>query len=729
MKKYKSYWVFWILGIMCSCINTMKNSEEEAVLEVSGLNCISSNYFPVSKDAVDLKFPNGDMRQVQNGWPTGGWCIPDGSHIAKAFSALAEYNQRLPKPAEIAYAMGVTLGEYDFVYSRLNSQQLASPWADPSCADSMVRFMSEADALGINPYMHLDAGKTALLRSPNFSVQGNKPHFMALWVRSDISEISPEFYFWYDIGLEEISLNYFTLPNTNQEWKRVGVYFRAPADAKKAHFTLYFSGLQNEYIDIADIRLYTVSEEEYSKAYQNERKKFPVYQPSVTLDDGKYLTSSVAKLEGKLGIPGKPFLIWAVGSSYTNFLDDLEPIRQSIRERFPDAPEIIYKKHVGSACPYDFARGWIHTQVLAEQPDLILSYTEGDLRALEEMLKDIRQHSTADIIIPSLHLRQFDQLTSECINLPYYEEMRAICEKYKAQFVDNREALGSWLIRNNRPISDLLSDEVHQNNNGRLFICENIAQHFVKNLSPAYEAGDYEENISLVKAFITHDPRFIFSGEWQVGKDNLLESLTPQASIRMSFEGNRVDLVGCSISEGDEIEIFVDSIKAKKNPAYFISVVNPAITNIAHTGHFPRSSKENGDTGPHGVWLGKNVIPQQWKIEMIDNEGNYELTGSVTGKDGIGNRLKKFVSNSGQIIVDPSIWRNPDANVKGDYWMFEVYHCATDVIRSNPSNGSGMYSVPLIQNLPNGNHVIELRTNNRHKVAIESLYVFKPMLR
>lgn len=721
--------VLGLVGLLCSCMDTTRTPDNKGTLEVEGMNCISSGYFPISGDAVDMHFPNGNMKETINQWPTGGWYIPDGTRITKTVAALTEYNQAIPKPAEIAYAMGMTLGEYDFVSSRLKYQQIASPWYALSDAEQAICFIPATSAPGNNPYMHIDAGRTALLRSPDFSVEPSQPHFISLWVKSKISDVAPEFYFWYDMGLEEIYLNYFTLPNTNQEWKRVGVYFRAPAEADKAHFTLYFPGLQDEYIDMADVRLYKVSEDEYARAYQAERQKFPIYHSPVTQDDGKYLASTIAKLEGKSGIPGKPFLIWAVGSSYTNFLDDLEPMRQAIKQRFPDAPQIVYKKHVGSACPYDYARGWVHTQVLAEQPDLIFSYTEGNLADLEAMLKDIRQHSTADIIIPSLHLRKGDQLTPECIGLPYYDEMKAICEKYNAQFVDNRRALGDWLIKNNRPITDLLSDDVHENQWGRLFICENIGQQFVKNPAPAYDPKMYEENISLSEAFKNQDSRFQFSEGWQPGEEGLTVYSTAPSYLRMNFEGNRVDLIGCKLVENAEIEVFVDGVNASQTPVYYISVVNPAITNIAHTGHYPRSSKENGDTGPHGIWLGEKIIPQKWTILMIDNDGNYELTGSVTGKDGVGNRKRKFVSNSGQIIIDPAIWRNPDANVEGDYWTFEVYHCAKGLITADIANQEGIYSIPLVQNLPNGNHVLELKIKNNHKVTIQSLYVFKPMLK
>ena len=56
---------------------------------------------------------------------------------------------------------------------------------------------------------------------------------------------------------------------------------------------------------------------------------------------GKNLALAVAKWEGRAGIPGKPFVIWALGSSYTDRQGDGYELIQAIRQRFPNAPPII----------------------------------------------------------------------------------------------------------------------------------------------------------------------------------------------------------------------------------------------------------------------------------------------------------------------------------------------------------------------------------------------------
>jgi len=677
--------------------------------------------------SVEVDFPNGNLSSIVNNWPTGGWSIPEGGNIAKTYFTLAEYYQRIPKPAEIAKAMQITLGEYDYIFRGIIGEQLISPWANPSKANNSITFIADKSALCHTNYFHIPGNTSNILRSPDFSVKPGKTYCVSLQVKCVANERKPDFFFWYDAGLDNICISYYGLPSTNGEWKAIKQYFRVPADMEKAHFTIHFPGNSDEYCDISDMHLYSVSEEEFSSYYTEERKRFPAHHSVHLQTDGKYLASTVAKLEGNLGLPGKPFLIWGVGSSYTNFLDDIEPIRQIIRKRFPNAPEIIYRKRVGSGCPYDYARGWVHTGVLSEHPDLILCYTNGKLIDLEEMLKNIRCRSTADIIIPSLHFMASDSLTNDIINDPRYIEMEMICRKYNAQFVDNRRELADWLMKNNMEIKDILSDPVHQNELGRILICENIARHFVHNNTPAYDPFVLEKKIPLVKAFEQNDSNISFSSSWKKEGDYLCAARTG-SSISMRFKGNGVYLIGKHLSGDGGINVYIDGKPLNAVSSFSISFIEPAITNISHTGNYSRASKENGDTGPHGIILGDNVVPQTWEIRMIDDIGNYELTGSFTGMDGKGNNMKPFRSSSGQIIIPPSLWREAKANVKGDYWSFEVFRTVLAPpipIENQPSN---VFLVPLVLDIPYGEHTIEIKTTSDEKVSLNALYIYNPML-
>ena len=710
-----------MLGVF-SCTVKTKTAEPEE----KGLTCIGNSYFPKVDSTHELTFPNGSFEKIRNDWPIDGWATPNGENIAKTVAALTELNQRIPKPAEIAEAMNITLGEYDFIFSRIKESQISSAWGSVASATAHIQLITNNKAPEGKTYLHITGNKASLLRSPDFELKSNQPHLLSLWVRSnEVADGGP--WFWYDIGLDKIKVDLKGLPDTKGEWKRVGIYFRVPVNVTRGHWTMHFNSKDSSYLDIDDVQLRTATEQEFSEGYAAWRKKMPSNEIISNSTDGKYLASTIAKLEGKMGIAGKPFLIYGVGSSFTNYLGDLETWRQVIRERFPNAPEIVYKSRVGSGCPYDYARGWVHTGVLAEQPDLVFSYTNGDIEALEAMLKDIRLHSTADIIIPSLHFYENSKLIPEEINEPEWDKIRELCEKYNAQFVDNRRELAAWLIKNNQPVTYLLFDACHENDLGKLLISENISAHFVKNTNPAYSPDGLEKEWFVSEAYKARDKNFTFSDGWEI-KDKMLVSNKSGANIKLGFNGNRIDLIGLKTSNGGNIRVIIDGKPAGQAPAFFTSFVEPAYTNISHNGDYPRSSEGNHDTGPHGVNLAKNITPQNWTIRMTDNAGNYELEGKVTGFDGKGNNRKMFVSKSGQIVIDPAVWRHPQANVIGDFWTFNVYRCASDTVNfKSKTDKPEFFSIPLVQNLSNGQHTLEVIIDG--EVAIKSFYVFTPMLK
>ena len=90
------------------------------------------------------------------------------------------------------------------------------------------------------------------------------------------------------------------------------------------------------YVAIDDVRLRTATEAGMAAAYEVDRGHLPSYDVSPRPEDGRNLALSVAKWEGRAGLPGKPFVIWAIGSSFTEFLGDEDPLIRAIRQRFPN---------------------------------------------------------------------------------------------------------------------------------------------------------------------------------------------------------------------------------------------------------------------------------------------------------------------------------------------------------------------------------------------------------
>jgi hypothetical protein len=207
--------------------------------------------------------------------------------------------------------------------------------------------VTASDAPQGKRYTRIPAHKGGILMTPAVRVVPSRPHFLSFWLKSPASEWAAVG-FGTDLRLVTFGDHYPGVPNTSGRWRYLGYYVLAPADARAITFQIQpmKTGGAGEFIAVDDLRLRTATFEEMSAAYAAERATLPPYDDSPRPGDGGNLALSVAKWGGR-GLPGKPFLIWAIGSSWTNFQGDTYPLIRAIRERFPEAPEIIYRKYAG----------------------------------------------------------------------------------------------------------------------------------------------------------------------------------------------------------------------------------------------------------------------------------------------------------------------------------------------------------------------------------------------
>jgi len=563
-------------------------------------------------------------------------------------------------------------------------------------------------------------------------VESGRPYLFSFWLKSkqpDWAAIS----FNSDEPLRTCGGHYPGIPSTGGQWRRVGYYFWMPAQARRVNLMIHprTDSEQPGEILVDDVRLRTATFEEMSAAYEAERAKYAAFDIEPRPEDGRHLALSVAKWQGRCGLPGKPFLIWAVGSSWTNFQGNGYPLIRAIRERFPNAPPIVYKKHAGSGTPWDYARGWVEQFVLADGPDLILTYTNGDPAELDKMLSTIRSHSTADIIVPTLHLFERYTLSEEHVERGVldWEAVREVCKRHRAELVENRRELADYLRRTGQQPTDLLGDAVHQNGHGRLRIWDNITRHIAVPEAFSYDPTLRERRLP-VSDLATGRDKITVDDRWSI-VGGVARTQQAGATIRVEFVGNRIDLIGRKLPSGGTVSVKIDGVSADQMPVFFTTYIRaePAPGERKVKGPGP------GDVAPHAVALGKDIIPQSWTITVIDDLGNYRLEGSVTGADGEGNNVEPFTSQSGQITVPPELWRHARykprdepafvANRQGDRFTFEVYRAAVLVVNFQGEDNA-VFTQPLVQNLPNGRHTLEIVAQGDGPVSIDSFYVFQP---
>ncbi len=468
-----------------------------------------------------------------------------------------------------------------------------------------------------------------------------------------------------------------------------------------------------------------------------QRAGWPEYDISSRADDGRNLALSVAKWEGRAGIPGEPFRVWAVGASWTAALASTSyRLEHAIQQRFPKSPPIEVKCQAGSGCPWNYARGWISQFVLADRPDLILIYTHGDPEKLDLMLADIRRHSTADIVVPSLHLMGHEDVDPdrwvETFQAGYgfpIPALRDICKKHGVEFVENRRELAEYLKRIGRKPSALLADPAHENEHGLCRTWDNIVRHIAKPQRFAYDFQSRERRLRVSPPAKSATESVVLSNGWSSG-DGIVRASRPEERIKVRFTGNRIDLLGRAVKSGGTIRVFIDGRPADKSPVFYSTYIQP------HPKSFPWKvvGPGPGDLGPHAVELATNLVPQSWTIALTSESGDYRLDGSVTGPDGEGNSTKAFTSRSGQIRIAPDLWRfNRQENKgeltygnrSGDKYSFNVYRSAVGQVSFSAAKLGPLHQ-PLVENLPNGKHTLEIVTQGDGDVAIESFYVFEP---
>lgn len=263
-------------------------------------------------------------------------------------------------------------------------------------------------------------------------------------------------------------------------------------------------------------------------------------------------------------------MVWAVGSSWTNFQGDGYPLIRAIRERFPNAPPIVYKKHAGSGTPWDFARGWVQQMVIPEQPDLVFTYTNGSPEGLDAMLTAIRRQTTADVLVASLHFFQWNKLTDDIIERFEVDwgQVREVCRKHGVEFVENRRELAEYLRKNSLEPAALVGDPVHQNQHGFIRIWDNVTRHVAKPAQSAYDPTTRERRIAMASPAQPETDQVLFSGEWATA-DGLVRTRQPDARIKVTFRGNRIDLIGRRAPDGGALRVLIDGQGAEQAPVFF----------------------------------------------------------------------------------------------------------------------------------------------------------------
>jgi hypothetical protein len=257
-----------------------------------------------------------------------------------------------------------------------------------------------------------------------------------------------------------------------------------------------------------------------------------------------------------------------------------------------------------------------------------------------------------------------------------------IAKKYGAELADIRTPWKKYLKDNGFPERKLLKDDVHLNEHGNFLLAELVKRRLRWDGKPPAEGVVTE-----------HKP---------VWKDG---------ALKLDFEGGRVDAVFEKEAKATA-SLRIDGKPPAEIPeAYAYTRPNDVPGWVWVTGVLQRVDWE------------KPRVAEDWTLKLTDYKGPkdfaYEVAGSKTGPDGAGSSAAKFTSKSGRVVITPSdfFFQNCGKTFQPG---FEIkWSCRPLFADPVPASGG---VVTLVQQLPNGKHVLELKG----ALPIKLLRVYRP---
>jgi hypothetical protein len=206
--------------------------------------------------------------------------------------------------------------------------------------------------------------------------------------------------------------------------------------------------------------------------------------------------------------------------------------------------------------------------------------------------------------------------------------------------------------------------------------------------------------------------------------------------IELPFKGNKVDVILSEPNSKSTSEVLLDG----KRPSTFQGT-------FFMTRPYSVENKSWPWTLPAMILVGheKHWVEEEWTCRFTEalppfEDFSFEITGSVTGKDGVGKGSEDFVSLSKRVIIKKGDAENGGdwhlnrsykvlkTTVKaGDEVKWKTYSISIDTLDlSRYSDLKGEKVVTLFQGVPNINHVLTISCEGTKIFPITEIRVYRP---
>ena len=289
-------------------------------------------------------------------------------------------------------------------------------------------------------------------------------------------------------------------------------------------------------------------------------------------------------------------------------------------------------------------------------PDLLIFHVYGGDKTgeLEKIIARVRQRTTADILIRTPHYRWDANVPADgspddprhkgAIDADEQQAVfiRSLADKYNLELADTRLGWQSYLTKTGLHAKDLLADGIHLNPRGNQLMAALVIPH-LRYLpdQPTDAWRDRMRDVPLADAAVTR---------------------LPDGAVELRFTGNRVDALAAPAAPTlGTASLLIDG----QPPTAFDELLTTSRPTVSYKMWWPALNVAAHD---------KPRVAEKWtlRITKVDAEAKnfwFTVSGSVTGPDGEGERAKRFVSNSGRLVVEP-----------GDWWMEATQRYANNAV-------------------------------------------------
>jgi hypothetical protein len=389
--------------------------------------------------------------------------------------------------------------------------------------------------------------------------------------------------------------------------------------------------------------------------------------------------------------------------------DWTKAVADDLRRRFPDADLTIENRAIGGFASQLLINPLPH-DVYTFYPDLVIFHVYGANQQYEEIIKGIRSHTAAEILMQTDHVGAAGadpNATQETNKGLWWDNfmngtfLPATAKKYGCGIADDRRDWLEYLKVNGLKPQALLNDGVHLNAWGNFVMAKLVERNLVyrpdlprdswKDLTRLYTVGTEE-------------------ARWKNGR------------LIVPFDGNRVEVIA-GTKKGGGAKVLIDG----KAPS--------ALPELYALGARPEPRPWSGPLALARVDHEKPLVAEDWTLTVtsVSDDGKkwgYDVVGSVTGPDGSGTSDATFVSKSGRAKIEPAYWFrgfNPPLPVgtkvtwKTTLFGADAYAPPASVDPANPA------ATTLAQGIANGPHTLEIVANDpKNPPSIAAVRAYRP---